>query len=88
MIVDRCVCCHMTFEHLLALGRKHSADAAQVCESTGCGKQCTLCVAYIYKAFQTNNPRVSLMSQAEADHVLAAVRTAASRSAESNTKKT
>lgn len=71
MIVDRCICCDKTFKHLLELGEKNSASVNEVCKSTGCGGRCGMCLPYIYKVFMTKNPRVPLMSELEAQKILA-----------------
>ena len=72
MIVDRCVCCRITFKHLLESSAKNGWRANDACEATGCGSRCGMCLPYIFKAFQTKNPRVPLMSDAEVARILEA----------------
>lgn len=74
MTVDRCICCNTTFEQLLAQAKRRDKTITEVCKSSGCGSRCKLCLPYLIRAFQTNCPRVPLMSEIEAAKVVSEAR--------------
>lgn len=53
VLVSRCICMRMPFEHLLPLARAEGWDLADLTRETGCGGQCGLCRPYLRRMLRT-----------------------------------
>lgn len=52
-IIDRCVCSDITFTELSRRARAGKLSLEQLCERTGCGSSCALCLPYLREMLAT-----------------------------------
>lgn len=65
MPVNRCVCRNVSFAALIDLHEQTGEDFDALCQKTGCGNGCGVCVPYAHAAIVTGRASLPVSSPAQ-----------------------
>lgn len=71
MAIDRCYCRQLLFRDLKEVALATGADLDQLCEKTGCGTGCGLCLPYLRVMLATGKTDLPVLSMADVERICA-----------------
>lgn len=71
MAIDRCYCRDLPFADLLVVARQSRCTLDELCERTGCGTGCGLCLPYLRVMLATGRTDLPVLSAAQVDQLCA-----------------